>query len=98
MVGKSGKYCAANTLKIIKENQANSEQHIAYSISCSKAENEKKDLLQDGGKIKKGKNIDHQGPRTIPNICHLPDLPTFSLVPTFKYSNLAMCTVYKPYS
>ncbi len=54
------------------------QQAIAYSISCSKAEKEI-DLLRDGGKIIKGKNIDHHGPRTISNICHLPDPPTFSL-------------------
>jgi hypothetical protein len=59
------------------------QQAIAYSISCSKAEKEI-DLLRDGDKIKKGKNIDHHGPRTISNICHLPDPPTLSLVPTFK--------------
>ena len=51
------------------------QQVIAYSISCSKAEKEI-DLLQDGGKILKGKNIDHHSPRIIPNICHLPDPPT----------------------
>jgi hypothetical protein len=55
------------------------QQAIAYSISCSKEEKEI-DLLQDCDKNKKGKNIDHHGPRTILNICHLPDLPTFSLV------------------
>jgi hypothetical protein len=52
------------------------QQAVAYSISCSKAEKEI-DMLQDG-------------PRTIPNICHLLDPPTFSLVPTF---NLIFCTV-----
>jgi hypothetical protein len=30
----------------------------SYSVSCSKAEKEI-DLLKDGGKIKKGKNIEH---------------------------------------
>jgi hypothetical protein len=49
-------------------------QHaIAHSISWSKAEKEI-DLFQDGGKIKKGKNIDHHGI----------DPPTFPLVPSFK--------------
>ncbi len=56
-----------------------SQQDIAYSISCSKAETEI-DLLQDGGKIIKKKNIDHHCSRTIPNFCHLPYPPTFSLV------------------
>jgi hypothetical protein len=59
------------------------QQAITYSISCSKAEKET-DVLQTGGKIKKGKNIHLRGPRTIPNICNLPDPPTFSLVPIFK--------------
>jgi hypothetical protein len=54
------------------------QQAIAYSISCSKAEKEI-DFLQDGCKIKKGKNIDHH-----PKICQLPDSPSFSLVATFK--------------
>ncbi len=32
-------------------------------------------VLQDGGKKRKRKkNIDHHGQRTIPNICHLPDV------------------------
>jgi hypothetical protein len=56
------------------------------------------DLLQDGGKTKKRKNIDHQDPRTIPNICHLPELPTFPLAHSFKCSNLAMHTVDKLYN
>ncbi len=59
------------------------QQAIAYSISCAKTEKEI-DLLQDGGKIKKGKNIHHHSPGTILNICHLQDPPTISLVPTFK--------------
>jgi hypothetical protein len=29
-------------------------------------------------KLKKGKNIDHQGLTTIPNICHLPGPPILS--------------------
>ncbi len=62
------------------------QQAIAYSISCSKEEKEI-DLL-DGGKIEKGKNIDHHSPGTIPNICHLPDPPTISLVPIFKVEML----------
>jgi hypothetical protein len=65
---------------------------IAYSISCSKAEKEI-DVLQTGGKIKKGKNIHLLGPRTIPNICHLPDPPTFSLVPYFKVHIFYVFTV-----
>jgi hypothetical protein len=31
------------------------------------------------------KNIDHHGPNYIPIICHPPDPPTFSLVPTLKH-------------
>ncbi len=38
------------------------------------------DLIQDGGKIKRKKEIYH-----IPNICHLRDPPHFFLVTTFKY-------------
>ncbi len=40
--------------------------------------------MQDGGKIKRQKNIDHHSPMHIPIICHLRDRPHFSLVPTFK--------------
>ena len=32
-------------------------------------------------------DIDHHGPNYIPIICHPPDPPTFSLVPTFKARN-----------
>ncbi len=42
------------------------------------------DFIQDGGKIKKQKNIDHHGSKYILIVCHLPMPPTFSLVPTFK--------------
>jgi hypothetical protein len=52
------------------------QQATPYSISCSKEEKEK-DYLQDGDKMKKGKNIDHHDRGTIPIVCHLPDPPTF---------------------
>jgi hypothetical protein len=53
-------------------------QHaIAHAIRWSKEEKEI-DLFQDGGKIKKGKNIDHHGP----------DPPTSPLVLTFKVSRV----------
>ncbi len=42
-------------------------------------------LIQDGGQMKKGKDIYHQCPRPIPIICHLPDPPCFSLVNTYKF-------------
>jgi hypothetical protein len=71
-------------------------QAIAYSTSCSKAVKEI-DLLQDGGKIKQGKIFDHHSARTIPNICHLQDPPTFLLVPTFKKGfNLFISRYYPP--
>jgi hypothetical protein len=49
---------------------------IQQATPCSKEEKEK-DYLQDGDKMKKGKNNDHHDQGTIPNICHLPDPPTF---------------------
>jgi hypothetical protein len=64
---------------------ANSWQHIAYSISCSKAET---DLLQDGGKIKIEKTMDNHGPRNIPISYYLPVAPTLSLVFTFTLNKL----------
>jgi hypothetical protein len=96
MVGKSDKYStgAANT-KILKgEVQLTIGstlpiQHAGHYLFNQLKQSEKGntvDLLQDGGKIKKEKSIDHHRPRTFPKICHLPDPPTFSLVPTFKKS------------
>jgi hypothetical protein len=45
------------------------------------------ELFQDGGQIKREKDIYHHGPKHIPIICHLPDPPSYSLPTTFK-SNL----------
>jgi hypothetical protein len=44
------------------------------------------ELCQDGGQIKREKDIYHHGPKHIPIICHLPDPPSFSLPTTFKAS------------
>ncbi len=49
-------------------------------------------LKQDGRKSKRQKDIDHHDPKHIPNICHLPDPPTFLLVPTFKVN--LKCIMY----
>jgi hypothetical protein len=76
MVDKSAKMIVLQTHTNLKS-AANSLEHIAYSaghcllysVSCGKVEKEI-DLSQNGVQNKKGKNIDHQGPRTIPNICH----------------------------
>jgi hypothetical protein len=42
------------------------------------------ELFQDGGQIKKEKDIYHHGPRPASIICHLPHPLCFSLVTTFK--------------
>jgi hypothetical protein len=42
------------------------------------------DLFQDGGQIKREKDIYHHVPKPISIICHLPDSPPFSLPTTFK--------------
>jgi hypothetical protein len=42
------------------------------------------ELFQDGGQLKREKDIHHHGPRPISIICHLPDPYCFSLVTTFK--------------
>jgi hypothetical protein len=42
------------------------------------------ELFQDGGQIKREKDIYHHGPKHIQIICHLPDPPSFSLPTTFK--------------
>jgi hypothetical protein len=49
---------------------------------CLPGENRK--YIEDDSKIKRQKNIDRQGPRPIPNVCHFPDPPWFSLQTTFK--------------
>jgi hypothetical protein len=46
--------------------------------------NENAFKLKTTAKLKDKKNIDPHGPRPIPNVCHLPDLPWFSLLTTFK--------------
>jgi hypothetical protein len=43
------------------------------------------ELIQDGGKIRRQKDIYHHGPRPIPFICHPLNPPLFSLVTTFKW-------------
>jgi hypothetical protein len=69
IVGKSAEIMVLQTYKNLKRRSAaNIEQHVAYEISYGKME----------AKLKKGKNIDHQGLRTIPNICHLPGPPILS--------------------
>jgi hypothetical protein len=40
--------------------------------------------VKDDSKIKRRKNIDRHSPRPIPNVCHLPDLPWFSLQTSFE--------------
>jgi hypothetical protein len=42
------------------------------------------ELFQDGGQIKREKDVYHHGPKHIPIICHIPDPPSFSLPTTFK--------------
>jgi hypothetical protein len=41
------------------------------------------EIFQDGGQIKREKDMYHHGPKHIPIICHLPDPPSFSLPTTF---------------
>jgi hypothetical protein len=50
--------------------------------------------MQDGGIIKRQKDINHQRTKPIPLICHLPDLPTLSLVTTFKSHNYATGIIF----
>ncbi len=85
MVSKSAKIMVLQTHKNLKRKCSTfSIQHaIAYSISWSKAEKEI-DLFQDGGKIKKAKNIDHNGP----------DPRTFPLVSSFKVHKYKSYTRY----
>jgi hypothetical protein len=56
-------------------------------------------LFQDGGQIKRKKDIYHHGPKPIPIICHLPDPPCFSLVtlpliPKFKFCEEKVFKLY----
>jgi hypothetical protein len=48
-------------------------------------------LIQDGGQIKREKDIYYLGPRPIPIICHLPDPPSFALPTTFERSKTSPC-------
>jgi hypothetical protein len=41
------------------------------------------EFFQDGGQIKREKDICHHGPKHIPIICQFPDPPSFSLPTTF---------------
>jgi hypothetical protein len=41
-------------------------------------------FFQDGDQSKKEKEIPHHGPKPISIICHLPNIPTFSFIPTIK--------------
>jgi hypothetical protein len=43
------------------------------------------ELFQDGGQIKREKDIHHHRPKHIPIICHLPDPPSFTLSTTFNW-------------
>jgi hypothetical protein len=42
------------------------------------------ELFQDGGQIKREKDIYHHCPKHIPIICHLLDPPSFALPTAFK--------------
>jgi hypothetical protein len=42
--------------------------------------------IKDDSKIKRQTNLDRHDLRPIPNVCHLPDPPWFSLQTTFKGS------------
>ncbi len=81
MITKSSKYNngAANTEKFKKEKCV--EQLAGHCLrKLQQAE-----IFQDEGKIERDeKNIDHHGPRTIPNIYHLADPPLLSSPITFK--------------
>jgi hypothetical protein len=50
--------------------------------------------LQNGGQIKREKNIYHHCPKHIPIICHLPDPPSFSLPTTFKKNSVLISLKY----
>ncbi len=48
--------------------------------------------------MKKGKKIDHHSLISIQNLCHLPDPPTSSLVPTFKILTHIMEIIFYLYN
>ncbi len=51
-------------------------------LTSVKKEETEFSFLKDDSKVKKGKNIDNDDHRPVPNICHLPDPPYFSLAAT----------------
>ncbi len=61
-------------------------QDIAYWFCFTEAETEM-DKIKDDSKIKREINLHRHGLRPIPNVCHLPDPPVFSLQTTFKGIN-----------
>jgi hypothetical protein len=58
-------------------------QVIAYWFCFTGAETEIR-KIKDDSKIKRQTNLDRQGLRPLPNVCHLPDPPWFSVQTTFK--------------
>ncbi len=49
------------------------------------------DLFQDGGQIKKEKDIYHHAPNHIPIICNLLDPPSFYPLPLFLFNAITVC-------
>jgi hypothetical protein len=77
---------------------------LTISISLSVAANEKKfnegkgiekfgacSLLHKNSTFKRQINLDLHGPRPVPNICYIPDIPWLVMFTTFK-SNLSNCS------
>jgi hypothetical protein len=60
---------------------------LPIQSAVAKAEN-KVDLIQDGSKYKRNKDIDHHHPKHIPIVCHLREPSHFTLVPTFSYKHI----------
>jgi hypothetical protein len=60
---------------------------VRQFVVNKKKKKKETDLIQDGGQIKRQKDIDHHSPKYTAIICHLRDPPHFSLVPTFNDLN-----------
>ncbi len=68
-------------------------QVIAYWFCFTGAETEIR-KIKDDSKIKRQTNLDRHSLRPIPNVCHLPDPPWFSVQTTFNDYYCTCCVFY----
>ncbi len=85
-------HCTENKFKT----EASNSLRFSYSwrhrlILCCTWRKRKYIEIKDDSKVKQQKNLDRHGPRPIPNVCHLPDPPWYSVQTTFKSKLRTFC-------